>query len=91
MIDYFSLFSPDASLSDILRFHDAALAPLGYKRKDFIPDTLVDYAADDVNYDFWIHKRDEQAGPPVHFAFRVQNYDWVHQFHAEGAGSWRHR
>lgn len=58
MIDHFGLFSPAASFSNILRFHDAALAPLGYKRKDFMPDTLVGYAADDVNYDFWIHKKD---------------------------------
>lgn len=84
MLDHFGLFSPAASFDDVLKFYDAALAPLGYKRKVFVPDTLVGYAADGMNFDFWVHKKDDQVRTPVHFAFRAQSHDQVDRFHAEG-------
>lgn len=84
MLDHFGISSPVASFPDILKFYDAALAPLGYKRKDFIPGTLAGYATDDMNFEFWIHKMDDQARMPLHFAFRAQAHEHVDQFHAEG-------
>ncbi|KAJ8118465.1 hypothetical protein OPT61_g556 [Boeremia exigua] len=84
MLDHFGLSAPASSFHDILKFYDAALAPLHYKRKDFIPDQLVGYAADGVNYDFWIHKKDDGPRQPSHFAFRAESHDQVDQFHAQG-------
>lgn len=84
MLDHFGLIAPATSFPAILSFYDAALAPLGYKRKDFIPDQLVGYAADGINYDFWIHKKGELTRPPVHFAFRAQSHEQVDQFHIQG-------
>jgi hypothetical protein len=75
MLDHFGLF---------FKFYDTALAPLGYERNDFIPDALVGHVTDGINFDFWIHKKDEQPRTPVHFAFRAQSLDQVDRFHAKG-------
>lgn len=87
MLDHFGLIAPASAWQETLAFYDAILSPLNYKRKDFIPDLLVGYAADGMNYDFWIHKRDEQARSPVHFAFRADRHEQIDQFHARGIES----
>jgi hypothetical protein len=80
----FALFAPASSFSDILSFYDSALSPPGYQRTDFIPNQLAGYGADGIHFDFWIHKKDEQTRPPVHFAFRAQTHEQVDRFHVKG-------
>lgn len=83
-IDHVALFIPSPSFSTIITFYDALLAPLNYKRHDFIPNRLVGYAADGKSYDFWIHSKSEKELSPTHFCFKAETRDAVEKFHAEG-------
>ncbi|KAH7080031.1 Glyoxalase/bleomycin resistance protein/dioxygenase-like protein [Paraphoma chrysanthemicola] len=83
-LDHVALFVPHSSFTSILAWYDAALAPLGYKRKDFIPDQLIGMSCDGLIYDFWIHRKDETARPPVHFAFKAKDHAMVRAFWDQG-------
>ncbi|KAH7394544.1 Glyoxalase/Bleomycin resistance protein/Dihydroxybiphenyl dioxygenase [Pyrenochaeta sp. MPI-SDFR-AT-0127] len=83
MLDHFGLFVPASKFDKVIVWYDAALAPLGYVRKDFMPGQLIGMSADGINFDFWIHKKDESDRTPVHFAFRAKDRGTVDAFHAE--------
>lgn len=84
MLDHFGLFVPASRFDQVLAWYDAALAPLGYVRKDFVPGQLIGMSVDGYIYDFWIHKKDESERTPVHFAFRAKDHEMVNKFHVEG-------
>lgn len=83
-IDHVALFVQSSSFDSILTWYDAALAPLGYKRMDFIPGALIGMSAESKSYDFWIHKKDDTPRTPTHFAFKAESKEAVDAFHKVG-------
>lgn len=87
MLDHFGLFAQASKYAQTIAWYQAALAPLGYEMRDFIPGQLVGFSAEDNDasnkFDFWIHKKDDSERTPVHFAFRAKTRDIVHKFHEE--------
>lgn len=84
MLDHIGLFAPASLFAETLAFYDAALEPLGYKRRDFIPGQIVGYAMVHNTFDLWIHKKDESSNAPIHLAFGAENHSQVDEFHHNG-------
>ncbi|KAF1347216.1 glyoxalase/bleomycin resistance protein/dioxygenase [Lizonia empirigonia] len=84
MLDHIGLFVPASLFAETLAFYDAALEPLGYKRRDFITGQIVGYAMVHNAFDLWIHKKDASPNAPVHLAFQAENHSQVDEFHQNG-------